>query len=59
MQLDFVQYRLPSDLRLFIFAALLLASRYRYITFQDHPFNTKEVIYHLLFCFDYFGGVPQ
>jgi len=59
MQLDFGQYRMPSGLKLFIFAALLSASRYRYITFQDHPFNSKEVIYHLLSCFDYFGGVPR
>jgi transposase len=59
MQLDFGQYRMPGGLKLFIFAALLSASRYRYITFQDHPFNTKEVICHLLSCFDYFGGVPR
>ena len=59
MQLDFGQYRLPGGLKLFIFAALLSASRYRYIIFQDHPFNTKEVICHLLSCFDYFGGVPR
>lgn len=59
MQLDFGQYRMPSGLKLYIFAALLSASRYRYITFQDHPFNSKEVIYHLLSCFDYFGRVPR
>jgi len=35
MQLDFGQYRMPSGLKLFIFAALLSTSRYRYITFQD------------------------
>ena len=59
MQLDFGQYRLRSGLKLFIFTALLSASRYKYVLFQDHPFRTKEVILHLLDCFSYFGGVPE
>jgi len=59
MQFDFGQFRLRSGLKLFIFAAVLSASRYRYVIFQDHPFKTREVIYHLLSCFDYFGGVPK
>ena len=42
-----------------VFAAILSASRYRYIIFQDHPFSTGEVIKHILCCFDYFGGVPK
>ena len=59
MQLDFGQYRCRSGLKLFIFAGVLSASRYKYIIFQDHPFRTTEVIDHLLSCFDYFGGVPE
>jgi len=59
MQLDFGQYRCRSGLKLYIFACLLSASRYKYLIFQDHPFKTKEVICHLLNCFDYFGGVPE
>ena len=59
MQLDFGQYRMSSGLILYIFAALLSASRYHYIIFQDHPFSTGEVIEHLLCCFDYFGGLPR
>ena len=59
MQLDFGQYRCRSGLKLYIFASLLSASRYKYLIFQDHPFKTKEVICHLLNCFDYFGGVPE
>ena len=59
MQLDFGQYRCRSGLKLFIFAGVLSASRYKYVIFQDHPFKTKEVIDHLLNCFDYFGGVPE
>jgi hypothetical protein len=42
MQLDFGQYRMDSGLILYIFAALLSASRYRYIIFQDHPFSTGK-----------------
>ncbi len=59
MQLDFGQYRCRSGLKLFIFAAVLSASRYKYVIFQDHPFRTKEVIDHLLSCFSYFAGVPE
>lgn len=59
MQLDFGQYRCRSGLKLYIFASVLSASRYKYVIFQDHPFRTKEVIHHLLTCFDYFGGVPE
>ena len=59
MQLDFGQYTCRSGLKLFIFAAVLSASRYKYVVFQDHPFKTKEVINHLLNCFDYYGGVPE
>jgi DNA replication initiation complex subunit (GINS family) len=59
MQLDFGQYRCRSGLKLYIFASLLSASRYKYIVFQDHPFRTKEVISHLLNSFDYFKGAPE
>lgn len=59
MQLDFGQYRCGSGLKLFIFASVLSASRYKYVIFQDHPFKTVEVIHHLLTCFDYFGGLPE
>ena len=58
MQLDFGQYRFPNGLKLYIFVAVLSASRYKYIIFQDHPFQTKDVICHLLDCFDFFGGIP-
>lgn len=59
MQLDFGQYRCRSGLNLFIFAAVLSASRYKYIIFQNHSFKTTDVIDHLLNCFDYFGGTPK
>jgi transposase len=59
MQLDFGQYRCSSGLKLYIFAGVLSASRYKYVAFQGHPFTTKDVIDHLLDCFDYFGGMPE
>ncbi len=59
MQIDFGQHRCRSGLKLFIFVAGLSASRYKYVIFQDHPFKTKEVIDHLLSCFDFIGGVPE
>jgi|TARA_Y100000031_G_scaffold143149_1_gene173360 transposase len=59
IQLDFGQHKCKSGLKLYIFASLLSASRYKYVVFQDHPFRTKEVISHLLNSFDYFKGVPE
>jgi transposase len=59
MQLDFGQYRSRSGLRLYIFAALLAASRYKYVIFQGRPFRTLDVIRLLLDAFDYFGGRPE
>jgi transposase len=59
MQLDFGQYRCPSGLRLYIFAALLSASRYKFVIFQGQPFRTLDVIRLLLDAFDYFGGRPE
>jgi hypothetical protein len=59
MQLDFGQYRCRSGLVLYIFAAVLSASRYKYVVFQGQPFRTLDVIRHLLDCFDYFGGRPE
>ncbi len=59
MQLDFGQYRTPSGLKLYIFACILSASRYKYVAFQERPFRTMDVILHLLDAFDYFGGIPE
>jgi transposase len=56
MQLDFGEYKLKSGLKIYIFALVLSGSRYKYITFQDTPFKTIDVILHLLDAFDFFGG---
>jgi hypothetical protein len=59
MQLDFGRYRCRSGLVLYIFAAVLSASRYKYVIFQGQPFRTLDVIRHLLDGLDYFGGRPE
>ena len=59
LQLDFGEYTTPSGLKLYIFASVLSASRYKYAAFQDRPFTTLDLIGHLLDCFDYIGGIPE
>lgn len=59
MQLDFGRYRCRSGLALYIFAAVLSASRYKYVVFQGQPFRTLDLIRHLLDCLDYFRGRPE
>ena len=56
MQLDFGEKKTPSGLKLYIFAVVLSASRYKYITFQDTPFKTLDVILHLPDTFNFFKG---
>ena len=59
LQIDFGEYRTQRGLKLYIFAAVLSASRYKYCALQDRPFTTLDLIKHLLDCFDYLGGIPQ
>lgn len=59
MQLDFGEKKTPSGLKLYIFAVVLSGSRYKYITFQDTPFKTMDVILHLLDTFDFFEGYAK
>jgi len=59
MQMDFGQYKFKSGLKVYIFATLLSASRYKYVSFQDRPFRGKDIIDHLIHCFAYFGGQPE
>jgi len=44
MQADFGEYTLKSSLKLYIFASLLSASRYKYVVFQDRPFKTMNSV---------------
>jgi len=59
LQIDFGEYRTKRGLKLYIFAAVLSASRYKYCALQDRPFTTLDLINHLLDCFDYLGGMPE
>lgn len=59
MQIDFGEYRTRSGLKLYIFAAVLSASRYKYCSFQTDPFTALDLINHLLDCFEYMGGMPE
>lgn len=59
LQIDFGEYRTKKGLKLYIFAAVLSASRYKYCALQDRPFTTLDLINHLLDCFEYLGGMPE
>jgi hypothetical protein len=59
LQLDFGFYTMPSGLKLFMFTAVLSASRYKCVFFHDKPFTTLTLISYLLDCFDFIGGIPQ
>lgn len=59
LQVDFGQYKTKSRCKLYIFAAVLSSSRYKYVRFQSFPFTTLDVITHLLDCFDFFGGMVK
>ena len=59
MQIDFGEHCTPYGLKLYMFCAVLSASRYKYVGFQARPFSTLDLIEHLLDCFDYIGGIPE
>lgn len=59
LQIDFGEYSTASGLKLYMFASVLSASRYKYVAFQAKPFTTLDLIGHLLDCFDYIGGMPE
>jgi len=48
LQIDFGEYRTRKGLKLYIFAAVLSASRYKYAALQDRPFTTLDLIHHLI-----------
>lgn len=58
-QVDFGEYRIGSAIKVYIFVAVLAASRARYVCVQEHPFHTIEVIRHILSSFAFFGGRPR
>jgi len=59
LQVDFGQWKCESGLTLYIFSAVLSASRYKFMLFQNRPLTTEDVIVHLIECFDHIGGIPE
>jgi transposase/DNA-binding transcriptional MerR regulator len=59
LQVDFGEVTIETGERIYIFAAVLSASRFRYVAVQNRPFKTLDVVLHLLDCFEYIGGIPE
>lgn len=59
LQLDFGEIKISSGEKVYIFATVLSASRFKYVSVQNKPFKTVDVIKHLLDCFDCIGGIPE
>ena len=59
MEVDFGKHTTASGLKLYMFCALLSASRYKYAAFKSEPFTTLELIHHLLDSFNYMGEIPE
>lgn len=59
LQVDFGEVTIETGERIYIFTAVLSASRFRYAAVQNRPFKTLDVILHLLDCFEYIGGIPE
>lgn len=59
LQVDFGVQKIAGDKKVYLFAAILSSSRYRYVAHQDRPFTTADVVQHLLRCFVFIGGRPE
>ena len=59
LQVDFGVQKIGCGTKVYLFVAILSASRYRYVAHQDRPFTTDDVVQHLLRCFAFIGGRPE
>ena len=59
LQVDFGVQKIGNGKKVYLFVAILSASRYRYVSHQDHPFTTDDVVQHMLRCFEFIGGRPE
>ena len=59
MQIDFGQIKNPRGGKYYIFGAVLSSSRFKYASLQEKPFTARDLIEHLLNCFDYLQGMPE
>ncbi|MEG0086918.1 MAG: IS21 family transposase [Niameybacter sp.] len=48
-----------SNVKVYCFALVLAYSRYKFIWWQDRPFNTNDLIGLHERAFEYFGGMPK
>ncbi len=58
IQIDFGEYRTRCGMKLYIFAAVLSVSRYKYYALQERAFTSMDLINHLLDCFEHIAGIP-
>ena len=59
LRIDFGEQKNARGGKDHIFGAVLSASRFKYAGLQERPFTAKDLIDHLLDCFDYIGGIPE
>lgn len=59
LQIDFGVQKNSWGGKYYIFAAVLSASRFKYAALQERPFRARDLIDHLLDCFDYIQGMPD
>ena len=59
LQIDFGEVKNPRGGKYYIFGAVLSSSRFKYASLQEKPFTAKDLIEHLLNCFDYLQGMPE
>lgn len=59
LQVDFGQATMQSNLKLYLFAAVLSSSRFKIAFCQEKPFATLDVIRYLLDTFQEIGGSPK
>ena len=62
-QVDMGQIKLTTDTgktkKVYLFAMVLSFSKYKFVTWQDRPFRTEDIIRAHHKAFNYFGGVPK
>jgi len=59
MQVDFGEYKFCNGNKIYFTVCILSASRAKFVSFQDKPFNTTDAIEDILESFEYFGGCVE
>jgi transposase len=63
VQADFGEFNMTDveghRRKVYFLAMVMARSRYKHVTFQDHPFATEEVCVAHDKAFEYFGGYPE